>query len=599
MKNFLPIFVSGVIIFCCLGCSPSDSCKKDSDCPGGNKCIDEKCYPGAVRPDPQTVDLSVGCIRDEQCGACKKCNDGICKPLEGCDAGIVIIDAGRDIVKVDVEEDIQDIEDVGDVLEDAGDTVDVVAIDTFEDIFDAEIPDVLDAGDLLTDTLSCDISATLLVTKREPPGELPRGTNIKISGQGFDPECGTLAVYFSGDSNPARITEAASNYIRVIVPGFAKSGDITVKSFGQEGKLTGPNAFKLQRRNFYTEYGSSTSPGSRFYILSFPNFSDFKSGVYSINNEYPYPILLDPYNLYIIVISRDTDDTGGGTVISAYDFAEVNLIKSVTNTNITKPVSGAKMDVEKGLIYIISEDGSLHIHEMGTLQYIKSIPLGVALYGIDLDVEKNRIFITGISDSSIPPPVVGPPQDYRGALFVLGRDNFDTIKVITFGDMNSRGQDLLYHRKAGKIFVLEYKNGDLYLIDGVDYSSEIAPKYIGDGPMKMAFGKDLDKLYVVSNGSSRSPTEATAILRGFNVNDMSEVVGSPFDTKLITSTSSDNSRNQVNLIYDDLDGYLIVVSNADNRIAVIEESSLSFMSISPDNTKTNLSGNFGIVAEDW
>lgn len=591
MKSFLPIFISGVISFCCLGCSSSDSCKNDSDCPGGNKCINERCYPGVVRPNPQVVDPNTGCTGDEQCGACGRCDDGICKLIEGCDAGIVIIDAGRDIVNIDVE-------DGGDILEDAGD------IDTFEDILDAEIPDdLLDAGDLLADTFSCDVSTTLLVTKREPLGDLPRGTNIKISGQGFDTECGTLSVYFSGDSRPARITEATSNYIRVIVPGFAQSGDITVRSFGQEAKLTGSNSFKLQRRTFYTEYGSSTSPGSRFYILSFPNFMDFKNGGYSVGYEYPHPILLDPYNLYIIVISRDTTGDTGGTVISAYDFAEVSLIKSVTNTDIKRPVTAAKMDVEKGLIYIISEDGSLYIYEMGTLEYKQSIHLGVALYGIDLDVEKNRIFIAGIADSSVRSStirrVVGPPQDYRGALFVLRRDNFDTIEVVRFGDMNSRGQDLLYYRMANTIFVLDYNSGNLYPIDSENYSINGEPKYIGDGPMKMVFGKDLKNLYVVLNGSSQSPREATAILRGFNVTDMSEVQGSPFDTTLVTSTSSDNSRNQVNLIYDDLDGYLIVVSNRDNRIAVIEESDLHFIQISPDNTKTNLSGNLGIVAEDW
>ncbi len=595
MKNILCALTTFLILLFFVGCSSSSSCKNDSDCPKGSKCINEKCYSGAITPDPQVIDPNTGCLRDDECGVCKRCNDGICVPIEGCDAGMIAIDASRDIIKSDSEDiedagDVEDVEDATELLSDIGD----IESDAGEDAGDTELSDMEDVGTDISDVSTCDVSATLVVTKRDPTGDLPRGVELKILGQGFDNECGTLSVNFTGDSNPARVTEITSGYIKVIVPGFAVSGDITVRSFGQEARLTGSNSYKLQRRLFFTEYGNSINPGKNFHVLTFPNFLDFKNGKYASADVFPFPVLLDPYNLLMLIVSKDTQN--GGFNISLYNFADVSFIKSISNNSATDVITGAKMDYENGLIYIVSKDGNLYVYEMGSLNFKRSIPIGIALYGIDIDTSGNRIFISGVFDTNM--QIWGPPNDYKGALFVLKRDTLETDKIVTFGDMNSIGLDVAYNKSVDKVFVLDYSNGMLFAFNGKDYNSEIAPKNLGNGPMKIAFGKDMSNIYVVLNDSAASPKDATAILRGFNANDLTEITGSPFDTRLVTSTSSDNSNNQVNLIYDDLDGYLIVVSNADNRIAVIRESDLSFI-LSPEFTKTGLLGNFGIVVEDW
>ena len=609
-RQLLTILLMSVIGITYYACSSSNSCNKDSDCPSGQKCLNQKCYSNATTPDPQIVDPNTGCSKDDECGTCKRCDDGICKPVSDCDAGLVQIDGSRDIVKSDVMEDILDIEsDAGDVediagdIEDADTDIEITDVDDGGDTGPADIDDV--GGDIsdVSDVAFCDVSASLVVTKREPVGDLPRGTSMKISGQGFDNECGTLSVYFNGDNNPAKITEVASSYIKVTVPGFAQSGDITVKSFGQEQKLTGGSGFKLLRRLLFTDFGSGSSPGNKFFALSFPNFNAYMSGKYDSDGNFPYPILLDPYNLMILVIS--TDSGGSGYSISAYDFATVSFIKKVTNDQAKTGISSAVLDTEKNRIYLTSLDGMLYVHEMGALTLKDSIHIGVALYGIDIDKQHNRIFLSGTYDSSLPPPA-GPPQDYRGALFVIDRDTFKPVgnQVVTFGDKSSIAFDAKYHAQSNRVFVVDYIAGYLYVFNADDLNSETAPKQLGSdfGPMRIAFGKGGVNVYIIGNNSPKTPIDTTATIVGFSADTLTEISGSPFDTKLITSTSLDNSKNLVNLVYDDLDGYLIAVSDADNRIAVIIENTFSFLTnpASPDNTRTlSTSGNFGIAVEDW
>jgi hypothetical protein len=176
--------------------------------------------------------------------------------------------------------------------------------------------------------------------------------------------------------------------------------------------------------------------------------------------------------------------------------------------------------------------------------------------------------------------------------------------VVTFGDINSLITDVKYHRASNRIFALDYFNGSLYVFNADDLNQDSAPISLGNssGPVKMTFGKNQEKLYIVCNNSSTGPVDATASIRGLDVTSLKEIVGSPFDTQLVTSTTTDNTRNLVNIYYDDLDGYLIAVSNADKRIAVIVESTFTFLTnpSSPDNTKiSSTSGIFGIAVEDW
>lgn len=599
MKKCVTLMIIFLILAMTFGCSSSEKCKTDSDCPKENKCINEKCYPNSFTPDPQVIDPNTGCSKDDECGSCKRCDDGICRPIEGCDAGIVILDGGRDIIKTDVS-DVEDAEidvetdaDIGDIVEDYEDIIDGDMVEDVE-------PIDTDAGVDVTDLSGCDADGTLVVTSRSPGGALPRGTEITINGQGFDGECGTLSVKFAGDNNSAKITEIKSSYIKVIVPGFAQDGDITVNSFGQTKTLAG---FKIRRRLFFTDVGNAITPGNQFFVRSLPNFDPYMKEIFDTEGIFPYSILLDPFNLMVLVITKNLSEEG--YIISGYDFATLALIKQVPNPALNAIVTSAVMDYEKNRIYLVSANGHIYIHEMGSLTLIDDIPVGLELYGIDIDKENNRIFLSGRYDISLPPPSP-PPQDYRGAVFVRDRDTFKPLgnEVVTFGDINSLITDVKYHRASKKIFALDYFNGSLYVFKADDLSQDSAPISLGNssGPVRMTFGKNQEKLYIVCNNSSTGPVDATASIRGFDVNLLTEIVGSPFDTKLVTSTITDNTKNLVNIYYDDFDGYLIAVSNADNRIAVVVESTFTFLTnpSSPDGTVTSsTSGLFGISVEDW
>ncbi|MGC9043650.1 MAG: IPT/TIG domain-containing protein [Myxococcota bacterium] len=584
-----------------LGCSSSDRCKNDSDCPKDNKCINEKCYPNSFTPDPQVIDPNTGCNKDEECGTCRRCDEGVCRPIKGCDAGIVILDAGRDIVKVDtldIEDADLDVEADADIIEDADvpgtDVEDVIDRDIVEDIEPSDV----DAGTDITDISNCDAYGTLVVTRRIPSTDIPRGTILTIYGQGFDSECGTLSVKFDGDSREARIVDISSSSIQVVVPGFAKDGNITVNSFGQTAKNL---SYKIMRRLFFSDYGSDSSPANQFFVLTYPNFLDYRGGKFTAEGNFPVQILLDPYNLLVLVITRGESDYG--YVISAYDFATLSFIKKVSNPTQNAFITSAVMDYEKSRIYLVSSNGHLYIHEMESLVMIDDIPVGVELYGIDIDKVNNRLFLCGRYDTALPPPSP-PPNNYRGALFVRDRDTFKPVGdgYTLFGDEKTLARDIKYHPSTNSVFTVDYFAGNLYVFNVDNLNQEKSPISLGanSGPMKMTFGKDHQRLYVACNNSPSTPVDATATIRGFDINSLTEIAGSPFDTRLITSTASDNTKNLVNIFYDDYSGYLIAVSNADNRIAVIMESTFSFISLSPDNTKTaSSSGNFAISVEDW
>jgi len=610
LLSILVIVITYVVYY---GCSSSTTCNKDSDCPSGQRCLNQKCYSGVITPDPTAIDPNTGCSKDSECGTCKRCDDGVCKPISDCDTGVVQIDGSRDIERGDAGDEVLDVTtdagDAEDIFEDAGGDIE----DGGNDITDVEeVVEPSDSGDTgdagidtsdISDISSCDAGGMLIVQRREPAGELPRGTLLTIRGQGFDGECGTLSVYFTGDSNPAKVVEVASGYIKVIVPGFAQSGDITVRSFGQEQKLTAGNAFKLQRRLFFTDYGNATNPGKKFFSLTFPNFLTYRNGMYDSDGSLPYPVLLDPYSLMILVISNDS--SGVGYSISAYDFATIEFIKKVTNDQAKSNITSAILDAEKGRIYLTSLDGRLYVHEMETLALKEAKKIAVALYGIDIDKKNNRVFLSGTQDSAVPPPG-GPPQDYRGAMFVLDRDTLNPIGdgYVLFGDKTSIAFDVKYHADTDRVFVVDYTSGNLYIFRAGDMSNDTAPISLGVdfGPVRLAFGKGFQRLYVIGNNSPGSPRSATATIKGFSTDTLTEISGSPLDTRLVTSTDSDNSKNLVNIVYDYLDGYLIATSNADNRFAVVIEDTFSLLTnpASPDNTKTpSSSGNFGIVVEDW
>ncbi|MCX7944084.1 MAG: IPT/TIG domain-containing protein [Deltaproteobacteria bacterium] len=589
--NIVRIFLTLTIVISMVCCSSSEKCKTDSDCPKNNKCIHERCFPNAYRPDPQVIDPGIGCSNDSECGYCKKCDDGICVAILECDVGFVALDGSRDVVKTD-SIDIDEIADAG---------MDIVDVDADWDAYDI----VEDAGteDILTDVtpsditdITCDINLSLKVVKREPAGDLPRGTVMTISGQGFDTECGTLSVYFNGDPNPAKILDKTSTKISVVIPGFAKSGRITVNSLGQ---VDSSLSVKIQRRLFFTDFGDVSSPGTKFFILSFPNFSEFREGKYDTSGEFPVPILLDPYNLMIIVVTKNKSSEG--YTISAYDFSDVKFIKSVVNNNAKSMISNGAIDYEKKKIYLISMDGYLYIHEMESFKLLDTIKIGESLYGIEIDKTKNRIFLSGVS-----PPIIGPPEDLRAAIFIISRDDYGYVNrgKIVFGEPKSVSTDVKYHPTINKVFTVDYTKGELYVFSPDDKNSDLAPVSLGveSGPMKVSFGSNMSKVYIACNNSSQGPKNATASVKAFYVDTLGEVLGSPLDTKLITSTESTNSKHLVNMFYDDLDKYLIVVSNADNRIAVVDESTFALLSNprSPDDTKTSsLSGNFGISVEDW
>jgi len=597
MKEKLAVAFLFFTVFEIFACSSSVKCNNDSDCPKDNKCINSKCYPNAFTPDPQVVDPSTGCSRDEECGNCKKCDDGICRPVDGCDAGVVLIDGSRDITSTD----IADIEDSIDIVGDIEDVQEETFSDIEEDIIEAGIEDaeditVLDAVtgedvEDIGDVSICDTYLSLVVTSRYPAGSLPRGTTLTINGQGFDSECGTLSVGFTGDPNPAKINEINQNYIKVVVPAFAKDGDITVHSFGQEAKLTGSSGFKLIRRMVFSDFGSDTEPQNKFFSLTFPNFQNFKAGEFQAAGKYPYPILLDPYNLVLLVITAD--DLGNGYNISAYSFDEFLFIKSVSNIGDNVMITKARMDTGKNLIYLAGNNGKLYIHEMGTLNLVNTINVGSRLFGLSVDTDNNLIYLGGSENDT-------------GVVKVLNRESYEVVQNCHFGDNNSLGMDVIHHPKLQKLFVVDYGYGNLYSLNLPDFSdcNINPPVSLGNncGPMAMAIGKNGDRLYVVCNNSVAAPVDATATVKGFDISTMSEIVGSPLDTKLITSTASDNSKNQVNIVYDDLDGYLFVVSDADKRISVIVENTFGLLDnpLSPDNTMTlSASGNFGIAIEDW
>ncbi|MCX7958688.1 MAG: IPT/TIG domain-containing protein, partial [Deltaproteobacteria bacterium] len=581
-RNLIKCILALVIISLLAGCSSSESCKNDSDCPKDNKCINKKCYPNAVTPDPQVIDPGVGCSRDSECGVCKRCDDGICKPVQDCDAGIIILDASRDIIRMDIEDtgvDAGDISgDVEDVIADTLDTGDI------SDEGDAGPGDLSDSGTDISDLSGCDAYSTLAVTSRQPLGSLPRGTEMTINGQGFDNECGTLSVSFEGDPNPAIIKEITSSYVKVIVPGFAKEGPITVRSFGQEKKLSGASAFKLTRRMFFSDYGNSVVPGTKFFALSFPNFTDFKAGEFDAAGGYPYPILLDPENLMILVISANSSDKG--YVISAYNFADASFIKSVANTSNDDSITSAEIDSGKKLIYLTGMSGNLYIHKTGGLELTDTKTYINNLFGISIDDVNNFLYLSG-------------KKGDKGVVLQINRETFEVSNAFTFGDANSLAFDVIHHTGLKKLFVTDYYYGYLYPVNLNDLSSDVAPVKLGDncGPMSLALGKNGEKIYAVCNNSAIIASNATASVKGFYTDTLVEIAGSPLDTKLVTSIGADNSRNQCNLVYDELDGYLFVTTGADRRVGVIVESTFTFLSSpqSPDNTVTKTqSGNFGI-----
>ncbi len=588
MSNIIKNIFAIAVIVLLASCSSSEGCKNDSDCPKGSKCIKEKCYSNSITPDPQVIDPSTGCSKDQECGTCKRCDDGICRPVEGCDAGVVILDASRDIIRPDAE-DAEDTGDTGDITTDVPDAgSDISDIDDLSDLGDTDLTDGSDIGTDITDLSGCDAYSTLALTSRNPLGNLPRGTLMTINGQGFDNECGTLSVTFEGDPSPAKITEVTSSYIKVIVPGFAKEGPITVRSFGQEKQLSGSSGFKLTRRMFFSDYGSYTEPGNKFFILSFPNFSDFKAGIYDSAGNSPYPLMLDPINLMILVVSSNNSDKG--YILSAYNFADATLIKSVVNANDDVAITRARIDSERNLIYLTGGNGALYIHKAGTLEFADKIPLGTNLFGISVDEENNHIYLSG-------------KKGDNGVVFRIKRDSYEVVDSFIYGDSGSIGVDVILHPVLKKMFVADYYTGYLYPVSLSDFSSEVTPVKLGDncGPMALALGRNMEKLYVVCNNAI-SAGDTTASVKGFYADTMNEIAGSPLDTKLVTSVGGDNSRSSVNLVYDDLDGYLFVTTGADKRVGVIVESTFTFLLTpqSPENTFTKSpSGNFGIAIEDW
>lgn len=591
------LFFTILSVGCFYFCSSFETCNIDSDCPKGSKCINKKCYSNAFTPDPQVIDPSVGCSKDNECGVCKICDNGICKPVEGCDAGVVILDGSRDIVTLDnfdIEDTLNDILDA---------ETDVDDIEEISEVGDLDFSDTLDGGVDVSDLSGCDINLTLKVTNREPAGDLPRGTVLKLRGQGFDNVCGTISVFFSGDPNPAKIVAVQPNEVTVIVPGFAKNGNITVNSFGQTDKSLKLN---IIRRMFFSDFGDSLNPGNQFFVLSFPDFIGFKKAKYDINGSFfPLPLLLDPFNLWVLVISNKIDNEYNGYLINAYDFSNMEFIKNVENVNAKSLISGGMIDYEKERIYLISMDGYLYVHQMGTLTLLKTIPLGVALYGIDIDKVNNRLFLSGVYNNALPSPA-GPPKEYIGAVFIIDRETFKPVgnEVITIGGTESILTDVKYHPETNRLFTVDFIAGDLYVFDPDDLGGELTPISLApnSGPMKLTFGKNNEKVYIVCNNSVEGPRDATATVRAFDTMTLNEIGGSPFDTQLVTSTSQSNSKHLVNIVYDDQDGYLFVTTGADKRIGVIVESTFTYLSSpqSPENTYTETSsGNFGIVIEDW
>ncbi|MBI5527113.1 MAG: hypothetical protein HY897_12330 [Deltaproteobacteria bacterium] len=601
------------------GCGGS-SCTTSADCETGEVCVAEICVTGtAMDPDssfPPYDNTQVGCSTDDQCGPCEVCSSGLCAKDEKCDAGSVqwpdggAAADGGDAGPTDGGD--AETPDGGDAeTPDAGDAGPT-------DGGDAEMPDGGDAGpsdagdagpadagdagpvdagaDGGTDGGDCDAGSLpkVQVANISPgTGRLPRGKQITLSGQGFDPVCNGNQVFFTGDPNPAPVISVTSTQLKVRISRYADTGILTVKVGANEDKS---QAVTVARRLFLTREGSAATPGQTFTPFNVELM--LAQGTFAVGQtgqpvKLPTAIVLNPKQWKIYIISADPADEAHA--VSVHDYAELSHSSTVALTGAGPGYAGI-LDEDQDRLLVSHSSGKLSAANTVTEGVANGSPvtLGSAAWGLDLDAKNGRYYVGATHQAT-----------GNGIIAIVNRADLSAAAPLDLG-AGVVPMDVKYDPDNDRIYAVDFAGAKLHVYDaGTLQKVGASPVTISGatGPMSLSFGgtgADRKVFVACSNNVDHMQFSPHAAIAVFAVSDLQPVAGSPVDVGIVT-TSVDQAGDfdQVRTFYDRRDNYVFVTSDFDKGFGVLNPDLIKVTIGSNTSPFQAPYTNLGIAVEDW
>ena len=610
--GLLAIVAMALVLSRC-ACGSSSSCATTADCATGEVCVSKVCVKASALPDggvPPFDPQTVGCTTDDQCGPCETCNNGFCEKTADCDGGAVEWpDAGppKDAGPSDGGDtgpvDAGDAGDAGPV--DAGDTGSVDAGDA-GDTGDTGPVDVgpVDAGDAGTpDGGSCDAGSlpTLKINSISPPGRQPRGKIFTVQGVGFDTVCKSNQVFFTGDPNPAEITEITSiSQIKVRVPRNATTGIITFK---RGSDVDNHINFNLARRLFLTREGSPALAGVTFSVISVDNnMIPFGSGTYQVGSsnppqpvKMPTAVVLNPKQWKLYFISADPGDEAH--VVSVHDYADLGYLATFGVTGAGPGYAGL-WDEANDRLLVTHQSGMLSVMSTVTDSAIANSPftVGSAAWGLALDT-KNQVYYVASKNATTG----------NGQIAVLHRNDLTPLAPVDLG-AGVIPMDVKYDDANDIVLVADAAGGRVIALNASLGLAPLAASPVTIGatavPMSIALGgtgADRKAYIACSNNPDHKQASPHATVASI---PLPALVGgvSPVDVGIVTiSDDQAGDFDQVRTAFDAKDSYVFVTSDYDNKFGVLNPD-LSKVSFGPNTSpfqSPSSKGNLGIAVEDW